>query len=211
MAILLCPATGILNLCRALLCALRFSVRFCLRRAFKPLQVLLVAVSLLGTAAQAGDHPLQVDNPTILLPVKTAQVVAGFAELINHANTELRVTGISSVAFGRSELHRTVVENDVAKMRKQDAIVIPAHSKLTLQHGGLHMMLMQPKQELSDGDEIVVNFEFDTGKSLPVSFKVSSDIATGAKHGQDGHAGHGDSSDHGDAKDKKNHNKHKNH
>jgi len=176
--------------------------RGALRCVFKLLQV-LVAVTFLGTSAQAGDHPLQVNNPTILLPAKSAQVVAGFAELVNHANSELRVTGISSEAFNRSEIHRTVVENDVAKMRKQDAIVVPAHSTVTLKHGGLHIMLMQPKKELSAGDKIVVNLELETGKTLPVSFEVSSDIATSTDH-----AGHGSDDE---QSDKKNHNKHQNH
>jgi len=170
------------------------------------LQVLFLAVILPGTTAQASDHPLQVNNPTILLPVKSAQVVAGFAELVNHANSELRVTGISSEAFGRSEIHRTIVENDVAKMRKQDEIVIPAHSSITLQHGGLHMMLMQPKQELTAGEDIVVQLELDNGKSLSVSFKVTTDIITeGSGHGHGKHASDDEQSSNN------NHNKHQNH
>jgi len=174
-----------------------------LRPAFRPLLILVVAATLIGTTAQAGDHPLQVNKPTILLPVKSAQVVAGFAELVNHANSELRVTGISSDAFERSEIHRTVVENDVAKMRKQDELLIPAHSTVTLQHGGLHIMLMQPKKELSAGDKIVVNLEFETGKTLPITFDVSSDVIT--NHSD--HSGHGGD----DKKSDKKHNKHENH
>ena len=175
----------------------------------KLLQVFTIACTFQIAAVQAGDHPLQVNDPTILLPVKSAQVVAGFAELVNHANSELRVTGVSSEAFDRSEIHRTVVENDIAKMRKQDAIVIPAHSTVTLEHGGLHIMLMQPKKQLAAGEEIVVQLELEDGKSLPVSFTVSTDIVTtGSNHG------HGDHSDHGKKHkqtDKKDHNKHENH
>ena len=175
----------------------------------KLLRVITIACTFQIAAVQAGDHPLQVNDPTILLPVKSAQVVAGFAELVNHANSELRVTGVSSEAFDRSEIHRTVVENDIAKMRKQDAIVIPAHSTVTLEHGGLHIMLMQPKKQLAAGEEIVVQLELEDGKSLPVSFTVSTDIVTtGSNHG------HGDHSDHGKQHkqtDKKDHNKHENH
>jgi len=69
------------------------------------------------------------------------------------------------------------------------------------------MMLMQPKQELSAGEDIVVQLELDNGKSLSVSFKVTTDITTEG-HGHGSHSKH--SSD-DEKSDKKDHNKHQNH
>jgi len=50
-------------------------------------------------------------------------------------------------------IHNTVVEDGIASMQHMDSLLIPANGEVILKPLGMHMMLMQSKQELKLGDQ----------------------------------------------------------
>ncbi len=144
---------------------------------------------VLGSAKLYASDALHVMDARIQMPVKAAKVMAGYATLMNHGAEDKQITAISSDAFQRIEMHKTEIENDVAKMRKQKSLVVTKNESLLLERGGLHLMLMQPVQELNTGDEVVVNLEFKDGTTQSVSFIVDEPVAsTGDDHSSHGNA-----------------------
>lgn len=101
-------------------------------------------------------------------------VQAGYVRLANSGASELRVVGASSPAFEAVEIHRTIEEDGVSRMRPVDFIVIPPGQSVALEPGGLHLMLMRPKRKLILGDNVVVELVSSDGESLPAVLKVRS-------------------------------------
>jgi copper(I)-binding protein len=86
----------------------------------------------------------------------TSRVLAAYMQIINLTDSELTVTGITSPDFEAAELHRTIVENGVARMLPVPELTIPAGGSITLAPGGLHLMLFDPVRPLQQGDTVTL-------------------------------------------------------
>lgn len=71
------------------------------------------------------------------------------------------------------ELHETIMENSVMKMRPVDGIDIPAHGSVVVRPGGLHIMLIGLKRDLNPGDEVEVELHFDQAKHVSIHAVVT--------------------------------------
>jgi copper(I)-binding protein len=96
-----------------------------------------------------------------------ARVLAGFMQINNNSTKTVTITAATSDVFNSIEFHRTVEDKGMARMQKQQHLTIPAGGRLKLEHGGYHLMLMQPSKRLKTGD--IVNIEF----TIPTLDKVS--------------------------------------
>ena len=84
------------------------------------------------------------------------------------------------------------------KMVQIENIEVPAMGEANLKPGGLHVMLMNVKAPIKEGDKLDATLEFDNGQKLEVK-----DIVAKAVVKKDGEHGH----DHG-AHDHGKHHKH---
>jgi len=86
----------------------------------------------------------------------TSRVLAGYMQISNLTDADLTVTGITSPDFDSAELHRTVVEEGVARMLPVPELTIPAAGSVLLEPGGLHLMLFDPVRPLLQGDSVTL-------------------------------------------------------
>ena len=61
------------------------------------------------------------------------KILAGYAVITNESNQEIVLTNISSPDFAHIELHRTLIEEGVAKMQKLEELVLAAAIRNTIQ------------------------------------------------------------------------------
>lgn len=86
-----------------------------------------------------------------------------------------RLVGGATARAGRVEIHEMRHEGDVMKMRKIDALALPAGSAVTLAPGATHLMLMDLAQPLKPGETVQLSLEIEqAGKrsALEVSAPV---------------------------------------
>lgn len=102
----------------------------------------------------------------------TSRVLAAYMQIINLTDTDLTVTGISSPDFDSAELHRTVVEDGVARMLPVPKLTIPAADSVLLEPGGLHLMLFDPVRPLLQGDSVTLVVHRSDGVCLTLSVPV---------------------------------------
>ena len=100
-----------------------------------------------------------------LLPV-AMPMTAGFGRIENRCPTPVTIVGASSPAFEDVSLHETRVVDGVSRMRAVPELVVPADGSMTLEPGGLHLMLMQPRAALQAGSTIEIVFELKGGGTL---------------------------------------------
>ncbi|MGE5470912.1 MAG: copper chaperone PCu(A)C [Bacteroidota bacterium] len=137
-------------------------------------QLSLLAISLLfsaGVLAAAADH-VSVDNPYVRLAPPGAPTTGAFMVIRNHGDQDIKVLKADNPASRLTELHTHLNEGGVMKMRPVPAIDIKAGGEAVLQPGGLHVMLIDLKAPLKEGDVLPITLGFDDGSSKKVEAKV---------------------------------------
>ena len=100
------------------------------------------------------------------------RVNAGYMDIVNNADTDITLTAVASPDFKQVELHKTITGDGQARMQKQENILIAAGAALTLEPGGLHLMLMEPLSRVIEGNYVTVKFTFDSGFEKTMLFPV---------------------------------------
>ncbi len=134
----------------------------------------LVCVALATCAAQSQTSMLRVTDAWIRAAPPGAVVLAGYMTVENPGPKDIKITAAESPQFGMIELHRTAIEDDVARMRKQPHFLVPAGEKLVLAPNGRHLMMMMPNIPLQSGDNVTVVLTLDNGASLEVNAPLRS-------------------------------------
>lgn len=136
------------------------------------IRAVMVVGIVLSTAAYAAD--LMVKDRWIREAPPTAAALAGYMVIENGGDSDRVLVGAESPLFASVMLHRTIMEEGMAKMIHQRSISIPAGGSLTFEPNGYHLMLMKPKKQLKAGDKVEITLKFKDGTTLPLSFEVRS-------------------------------------
>ena len=129
----------------------------------------------LAACAPESAPPLVASNVEVTPPRPGVPMRAAYLRLRNNSDEKLSISRISSPAFARVELHESVVENGVARMRPVDALTLEPGSEIRLEPGGLHLMLMQPAPDASGDDDITLDFFDGDRLVISVTARVSGD------------------------------------
>jgi len=155
--------------------------------AFAPLSLLAVS------ACSPADEPASITEPAeyqvvdgwVRNPPGGRDVTAGFITLTAGAPGGQLVAAETAEA-GQVEIHTMVMEGDVMRMRRVDAIDIPADGAASLAPGGDHLMIFGVKAEdLADG-EMALTLTFADGATLPITLPVL-DTAPDLHSGHENH------------------------
>ncbi len=93
----------------------------------------------------------------------------------NRGSVADRLVGVSAGVAKRVELHATVMDGDVMRMRPvTDGVEIPPGQAIEIAPGGLHVMLMEVAAPLSEGDSFPLSLEFERAGAVEVSVHVES-------------------------------------
>ena len=122
-----------------------------------------------------------------------AKVGAAFLEIQAKAGRDDKLIGVSSPAAQVVEMHDHVSDGGVMRMRKLEAIPVPGGKAVTLKPGGLHIMMIDLKAPLKEGEAIDLTLQFEKAGTMAVKVPIQKIGAMGGPHG----AGPGSGSDHG--------------
>lgn len=120
----------------------------------------------------AQNAPLQVEQAWVRAGPPGMPMLAGYARFDNHGTQALRLVAVVGDGFELVELHRSEIVDGVSRMRPVPVLEIPAGQSVSLQPGGLHLMLMQPLRMPEEGDVIVLRLQFDNGEQAAAEFTV---------------------------------------
>lgn len=104
-----------------------------------------------------------------------------------------RLVSAASPVAGRAELHTHIKDGEVMRMRRVDAIALKPGDSVVLGPQGDHLMLMDLKAPLKEGDLVKLTLTFEKAGPIEVEASVEPAGANGP-HGMDhqpGHEGHG--------------------
>ncbi len=95
-----------------------------------------------------------VKDPWVRATVSAQKATGAFMQITSAQDA--RLVEASSPVAGVVEVHEMVMEKDVMKMRAVKGLDLPAGKTVELKPGGYHVMLMDLKQQMKEGDTVPV-------------------------------------------------------
>ncbi|MEM8548041.1 MAG: copper chaperone PCu(A)C [Pseudomonadota bacterium] len=130
---------------------------------FRIAAVLLTILAHVATGCTPADNAatLSFERGWVRTPAPNAKMTAGYVAINNDTAADVRITRAASPQFGRVEIHTTSMVDGVMQMRPVQALDVPAHGQVSLEPGGLHLMLMAAKGPLAADDSVIVTLFSD--------------------------------------------------
>jgi copper(I)-binding protein len=137
-----------------------------------------LAFSLASLSALANDYtagPLKLEQPWTRATPAGAKIAGGYLAVTNTGSTPDRLLGGTSEVSGKVEIHEMAMKDGVMTMRGlPEGLEIKPGAKTELKPGSYHLMLMDLKRQLKEGESIKATLNFEKAGPVAVEFSVQS-------------------------------------
>jgi hypothetical protein len=110
------------------------------------------------------------------------KTAAGYMIIRNKSAQPERLVGGSSEAAAKLETHVSIKDGDIVRMREVKGYDIPAKGSFELKPNGSHLMLVDLKRPLKEGDKVPVVLKFEKSGDVKVDFEVRSLVSAHKEH-----------------------------
>jgi periplasmic copper chaperone A len=132
---------------------------------------------LVSAAASAQTADVQVTDAWARATPGGAQTAAAYVSMESTSGDKL--TGVSTPAAQKADIHSMTVDNGVMKMRQVDGVDLPPGQKVTLKPGGYHIMLTGLAKPLEVGQSFPLTLDFANAGAKQVTVTVEKIGALG--------------------------------
>ena len=133
---------------------------------------LLVVVWCVFSCSEMSVSLVQVKNAWVREPPGGHPITGAYMEIINRSSVVCEIIGVSSEKVGRVEIHSMDHDDGMMRMRKVDSLMLRPEEEISLQPGGLHLMLMDIADVLNAGDSLPLILHFSDGTKQFVESSV---------------------------------------
>jgi len=119
--------------------------------------MLVAAVAPVAAAAQEAavhPYPVQLRDAWVRAQPSAAGMSVLYGTLSNESDNDLTITDVRCERVRRAEIHETVMENDMVRMRRIPELRLARGASVELRPGGLHLMLMGLEAPLLPGESV---------------------------------------------------------
>lgn len=143
-------------------------------------------------AVAAGNDPLRVENLRAAETPPGAKTGAVYLDIVNTGSADRLLGAEAGDVASHIELHTSLLEGNMMRMRKVEAVDLASGATTSLKPGGLHIMLIDLKQPLRADQSFPLTLRFEkagvTQVSVPIR-KREAMMETMQHQGHD-HSGH---------------------
>lgn len=108
--------------------------------------------ALAGLFSLSALADVSVAEPWVRATVPAQKATGAFMQLKSDADA--RLLSVASPVAGVVEIHEMVMDKDVMKMSPVPGLDLPAGQAVELKPGGYHVMLMDLKAQVKEGDQV---------------------------------------------------------
>ncbi|GAB4355690.1 MAG: hypothetical protein Kow006_22270 [Gammaproteobacteria bacterium] len=123
-------------------------------------------------ACKGPDTTLRVEKGWIAEIPPMIRVTAGYMTIHNDGDRPRHLVGASSERAASVEIHRSVVEEEIAKMLHQKEVTIPAKGSVRFDNASGYHLMFYGVTGLKAGEQVPVELEFRDGSTLKALFTV---------------------------------------
>ena len=133
--------------------------------------VMLCAVAS-GVGAEGLADKVTVNDPYVRAVPPVVKTSAAFMQLQSGDASERFLVNASSPVAAAVELHMHSTDDGVMRMRQVPHIHLPPGRTVSLEPGGLHIMLFDIAAPLKEGDRVPITLTFEDGSTKDVAAVV---------------------------------------
>ncbi len=156
-------------------------------RLFKPLACMAILTVVLGSPFNAPARAEDVKAGDLVISQAWsratpggAKVGGGYITIENKGSVADRLIGASGDFAGKIEVHEMAVKNGIMTMRPvEGGLAIEPGKTVTFAPGGYHLMMMDLKAPLKQGEKLPVTLEFEKAGKVTVTLDVEGIGAQG--------------------------------
>ena len=130
---------------------------------------------------------VRVSDPWVRATVAQQKVSGAFMQL--SASRDTRLVEVRSPVAGTVELHEMSMDGGIMRMRAIAGIDLPAGRAVELKPGGYHVMLLDLKQQLKEGETVLLTLVLEGKDRKRETLEVKATVRplNTAAHGHKGH------------------------
>jgi len=145
-------------------------------------------IFLISLASLAASAQVTVSEPWVRATVPQQKATGAFMKL--QSTQDAKLISAKSPAAGIVEVHEMALEGGVMKMRAVDVLALPMGKAVELKPGGYHVMLMDLKSQVKDGDAVPLTLTFETKDGKRQTLEVKAPARNMNAPAQAPHGGH---------------------
>lgn len=137
--------------------------------------VLLLAVTATLPMANplfAAEAELTVSDYYVRMVPPGTPTSGAFMTIRNGGGSDRKLVKADSPAAKTVELHTHINDQGMMKMRQVKAIDVKAHGQAELKPGSYHIMLIDLKQTLKEGETVALTLSFDDGSTRKIDAPI---------------------------------------
>jgi uncharacterized protein YcnI/copper(I)-binding protein len=129
-------------------------------------------------SAASGADTFKVGDVTVASPWTRAtpggaKVAGGYLKLTNNGTTADKLVGGATDISGRVEIHEMAMSGGIMQMRPlNEGLELKAGQSVELKPGGYHMMFLDLKRQLKEGETVKATLQFEKAGKVDITFKV---------------------------------------
>ncbi len=97
-----------------------------------------------------------------------------YLEIVNNDSVSRSLVGVVTDDAAAAEVHETMQHEGMAHMMPRTDLPIAAGAVLTMQTGGVHVMLVGVRRALAVGDSVRLHLRFSDSTDVPVTVPVKT-------------------------------------
>ena len=136
---------------------------------------------------------IMVEEAWVRLPPPVAETAAAYMTIRNHGDQDIEITGVKAKVAERLEFHAMTMHGGMMHMQKMEKVVVPAHSGISFDPGGNHLMLIELQRVLEAGEHLMITLETSDGQTIVIRAEVRDMRGKSGhsnKHSNDDQHGH---------------------
>jgi copper(I)-binding protein len=123
----------------------------------------LLAALITASCGPDSGPPLAVSKLEMFAPLPGSSAGVAYMIIENHSSAPIRLQRVRSPQFGSVEMHESLMENGVMKMRPIDDLVVGAGDSVIFESGGRHFMLIGAKPDVAAGTAVTLELVHEGG------------------------------------------------
>lgn len=144
------------------------------------LLVVLAGLTQPVSAAEKNET-IQIDKPWARASIIKTHPAAAYLTLINLGGKPDRLVTVSSPVVENVSIHQSEMTNGIMRMKPVHNLPLEPGARVTLEPGGLHLMLMKLREPLRKGNSLSLTLTFEVAGRIDVQAPILGPGAKGPK------------------------------
>jgi copper(I)-binding protein len=140
----------------------------------------VASILAIASAGRAQGEGIEVRDAFARATIGSATSGVVYLTIVNRTSGPDRLMSASTPVAARADLHMTVRDGDVVRMRRLETIAIEAGGTVAFEPGGAHVMLSGLAAPLVEGESFELTLEFEAAGPMTFEVPVGSIAAESA-------------------------------